>query len=444
VASDGTTTSAAAGVLCTLSGSSDLSGVVVRRCTITGCYYGVNASVASANSHSFVGLQIASNTIHACGWAGILVGHQTGTNPRYGAHDLRFTDIWIGLNTVYDVYGATNAAIDAVGDWPTPVCSGFGMILYNLDGGLIERNLVHHTGAATNDGGGGPTGVELCECDGTTFARNEVHHAFDPDGIDGQGIDLDGGCRNCVVEGNWVHDCDGPAMMDLPLGGFTATADNVFRWNVSQDNGRGNSAHNAAFVSINGARSVAHNNTDYFTKGSGNVTASVRTTVSTAVLRNNNFSVRGSGANFGVEVAAGTTLQGNNYDAAGGASFSLTYDGVAKTSLASLRGVAETVNGVATGSTASPSFASGGGGAAVAVGTVARNVTAYDSTPLATTGLDLLGVFGTDPGETDFHGGPVRTADGYPVGAVAAPFPSSGGGSGPVPMIGSPLIRSLQ
>lgn len=422
VTSGGVTTSTEPGIKATLTGAADLNGIMIARNTISGTYSGINLVVNTSNANSIVRPEILGNVIHDVANAAIGIWQL----PAGAAHTLRCTSPQVQGNTVYNVYG--DAALLSQ--------SGAGLVIGNCSGGLFFGNLVHHTGAASYSSAvGGPTGILAYECNGTVFSSNEIYNSFAPEGVDGQGLDLDGGCVGCVVERNYIHDCDGPAFMVLKISGYTQNNNNVIRWNVCQNNGR-RSAHasggNAAtFIILNGdTNTVVHNNTSYDAKATGTEDKSIGDTSSSgAIFRDNIFTVSGSGATFG-SVKNGSLLQGNCYDAIGGASFSLTYNSVAKTSLSSLQGVAETVGGVAVGTTTAPGYTSAGGGSAYAVGTIRYNLSAYDASAGATLGLDMLTVFSTDPGQNDFHGNPVRTANGYPVGAVAAPFPVTGGGSG--------------
>lgn len=443
VSSSGVTTSTSAGILATLSGASSLAGIVARRNSISGCYYGVNFRVAADASGSFVGPIIRGNAIDSCGFAGVLLFHillpGAGALSLFGAHDLRFIAPLIALNAITNAYGVSNAAMVAVGDWVSGCASGFGVMVANASGGSIEDNLVHHCGAASSistPNSGGMVGVLICESSGLAVRRNEVHHVFAPEGFDGQGIDCDGGARNCIIERNYVHDCDGGAFYCFNIGSpWTTTANNTFRWNISQNNGLRTANHTSTnpgtFLAVNGVGvfgatgTLAHNNTDFAAKVANSMAGSIGDAVSSGtIIRDNILIASGSGATFG-SALAGTLLQGNLYFATGGASFSMTYAGSAKTSLSALRAVAETASGGAVGTAQDPQLAvPGSGGSDYTPGTLAASLTAYDPASISSAclaaGLDMAGAFGVDPG-SDFHAGPARPASGsYPAGAVAA------------------------
>jgi hypothetical protein len=424
VTSGGVTSNTGYGIYASLNGSADLNGIRIYGNTVSG-FGPAGIYCEGFTSNNFNGVFISNNTVGPIQKYGIILLALSGGGLVHGA---RFKNPYIGSNTVFHVYGdgATN--------------TGYGMHLNCLSGGIVERNYVHDCGGASGTSAGGPTGIITIESNGTVIQYNEVGFQFTKEGADGEGIDCDGGSVGCIVQYNYIHDCDGPGMMDFNLGGaYTTTTNNTFRFNILQNNGRrsasASSGGNPAtfFASNSGTNGLVHNNTVYDTNASGSETTSIfDSSVSGLILRDNIIVINGSGRTFGT-VKNGTLLQGNYYYAYNSATFSLTYNSVTYTSLASLQAVAETVNSVAVGSTANPSLTNlGGGGSAYPLGKFA-GLTAYDptSTVASAGGLDMAGIFGTNPGSYDFHGNPVHdpSTGGYPVGAIRAAAPAAGGGA---------------
>lgn len=440
VSSLGVTTSTDAAFKSTLAGSASLTNVSIIGCTISGSFYGILYSVASGNSNSFVTPTISGNTITQCGFAAIWIR----VLP-WVTHNTRFTTPTISGNTVYDIYGANNTALTNQGDWPVDTASGYGIIPANCSGGTVSGNLVHDVAAASSaSSSGDPPGIMTAETDGMTIRDNEVYNCFAKSSDDGMGIDLDGGSRNCIVERNYVHDCDGPAFFDFALGGFTANSGNTFRFNISQNNGRriagaGPGSHPSTLISISGSGATpsntkVYNNTEYAAKTAGSEANTLACTATTATFRNNIFITSGSGMKFG-SLPNGVLLQGNCYRAINGSTFNLVYNSIEKTSLVQLHAAGiEQVSSVDVGIETDPGLASVGAGSSYAIGLANSLLTAYDPSSDAAVvgaGLDLSTLFSVDPGASDFHSRNNHPSSGFVIGACTAVAPDTSSVFGP-------------
>lgn len=416
VTSAGVTTSTDAGIKATLAGSSNLLGITISGNTISGCFYGVLLSVASGNANSFTAPTVSGNTISECGFVGIF----TRQLP-WVTQTKRFTDAVVSGNTISLVYGANNTALTNQGDFAADTQSGFGIIVANMTNGVVSGNDISDCGEAGSAAAtGGSCGIMTAVCAGTIIRSNEISGQQDPTGTDGMGIDTDGSSQDCIVERNYVHGCDACAFMDFNIGGaFSQNSGNIFRYNISENNGRrvaeaGDGAHPCTFISLSGSvDSEVYNNTEYSAIAAGSEVNSISdNSTSGAVIRNNILVASGSGAKFG-NVKNGTLLQGNLYYATGTATFSLTYNSVEKTSLGALQGVAEDVGGNPSGYATDPQLVSLGGGSA------ASYSPASALSAVVGTGLDLFTLFTTDIGNADYNGLAVSLWDGFNIGAVA-------------------------
>ncbi|MFO1501243.1 MAG: right-handed parallel beta-helix repeat-containing protein [Verrucomicrobiota bacterium] len=89
--------------------------------------------------------------------------------------------------------------------------SGSGIVLYQVDGGLIDHCVAWNNGALCRSSGGG-VGLWACASRGVTIQHCESF-ANRTSGADGGGFDLDGGSVECVLQFNYSHDNDGPGLM---------------------------------------------------------------------------------------------------------------------------------------------------------------------------------------------------------------------------------------
>ena len=115
--------------------------------------------------------------------------------------------------------------------------SGSGIVLYQVDGGRMERCVAWGNGALCASKGGGVglwtcasrhVNIECCE----SFANRTS-------GADGGGFDIDGGSVECVLQYNYSHDNDGPGLMAYTYP-YASHSDrgNVIRFNISENDSR--------------------------------------------------------------------------------------------------------------------------------------------------------------------------------------------------------------
>jgi hypothetical protein len=115
--------------------------------------------------------------------------------------------------------------------------SGSGIVLYQVDGGVMEYCTAWNNGALCRSSGGG---VGLWTC---ASRRVVIQHCESfgnkTSGGDGGGFDIDGGCVDCALQYNYSHDNDGPGLMvyTYPYASF-ADRGGVVRFNISENDAR--------------------------------------------------------------------------------------------------------------------------------------------------------------------------------------------------------------
>ncbi len=142
-------------------------------------------------------------------WAGIIV--------RGGSRQNRIRNVTVRNSIVHDVYGD-------------------GIVLFQVEHGLIENSAVWRTGLNPSAEVGTPNGIWTWRCRSCTVRLNEGFFTDSP-GVDGGVFDIDWGNEDNVVEQNYAHDAQGYCVSVFGAHG-EVTANSVVRYNVCVNNGR--------------------------------------------------------------------------------------------------------------------------------------------------------------------------------------------------------------
>ena len=145
-------------------------------------------------------------------WAGILVNGSAGSDK-----GLRARQVTIRNSIVHDVYGD-------------------GIVLFQVEDGLIERSAAWRTGLQPVQTIGTPNGIWTWRCRRCTVRWTEGFFVDSP-GVDGGVYDIDWGNDDNVVEHNFGHDAMGYCVSVFAAAGETTT-NSTIRHNVCVNNGR--------------------------------------------------------------------------------------------------------------------------------------------------------------------------------------------------------------
>lgn len=210
--------------------SGTIQRIYVKNCELYNAKTAIYMRPSAAGPYAkFSTIEFTGNTVHHC--------YQRGVNFSY-LNDVSGIDYtWVsGLkingNTIYTLDDPEATALSQC----------FGIVVSYADGAEIKNNLLHDFGAnATNSSGG-------FFCWGDTrnaiVSGNEVYNMYRNGVADGMGIVLDSGSQNCLVEYNYIHDCDGSGLACFAYiaGGKPAGVglwrNNTFRYNVVQQCGK--------------------------------------------------------------------------------------------------------------------------------------------------------------------------------------------------------------
>ncbi len=114
--------------------------------------------------------------------------------------------------------------------------SGDGIVLYQVEDGLIEKSAAWLTGLQPKETIGTPNGIWTWRCRRCTVRLTEGFFTDSP-GVDGGVYDIDWGNDDNVVEHNYGHDAQGYCL-SVFAAAKEATTNSILRHNVCLNNGR--------------------------------------------------------------------------------------------------------------------------------------------------------------------------------------------------------------
>jgi hypothetical protein len=417
--------------------------------TVDGVY------VDNGNSSGTLSNGITLNNIEVAGYGrnGIQVSGQSGAG---------FAHVTVSNCSVHgNTFGATNvganAGIFVIGTFPTSAphsdinvknCQifsnpgltstdtiGNGMFYGGVTSGLIDHNIIHDNGASAVSGSG-PSGNLLGYSHNVTIQFNEVYNTKSGNTIDGDGIDLDIGSANNLVQYNWVHDnlAVGLFAFQSSSVGAPAWTGNTYRYNITQNNGTaGTQGLNGEFFIWAGGAAVTnlsvYGNT-FFESDFGQ---------STPILASGGGSaVGGTFANNILDLFLVNGISFLNIDPHGGTfnvtgnayihntTTNFTWAGTTYSSLAAFRTGSgqEGGSGTPLGTTSDANFLNHSIPGGVTAGYNPSLLWGYKftgSSPMIDGGVNLLSLYGITVVQ-DFYGNPaIDSTGGYTIGAYGYP-----------------------
>jgi len=433
-------------------------GVEVRDLNVAGAGYeggnrrsGIEFYTDLGGTRKLSHVRVANVEVSGFGDAGVLLGAYPSDGTKSGYRDVRITNVEAhgnadaGIETYgyfsrtaagwahEDVYVGYSRAYDNLGVPGKGSNSGNGIVLGDVNGAVVERNVAHGNGERNDHRGGGPVGIWAWDSNRVAIQHNESY-GNGTGTIDGGGFDLDGGVTNSVVQYNYSHDNEGAGYLLYQFSGARPFGGNTVRYNISENDGRTNLG--GIYAGGGAADTDVHNNTIYASPraGAGETYAVGADGTRSLRFRNNIFFTTG-----GTPLAAvsgsneGTLFQGNNYWS-GGDAFAIRQGGATHTSLGAWRrATGQERNGTAaTGLSVAPGLNAPGGGGTIGDAAKLTVLSAYrlrPGSPMIDAALDLRD-FRVAPGPTEFYGARIAQGPAYDVGAneiavSPAPLPPS-------------------
>jgi hypothetical protein len=378
---------------------------------------GVSIGADSGNS-GFRHVRITSTRSHDNAVAGIQVYGAWSQSPTGYAME----DVYIGDCVVYGITGIAGQSHH----------TGNGIVIGGVDGGVIERSVAYDNGRL-NDAVGGPIGIWAWDSNDITIQYNEAYGNQTNSTADGGGFDLDGGVTNSVMQYNYSHGNDGAGFLLAQFSGAARPfANNVVRYNISQNDGRRNgygAIHLWTATSENANNPVRdisiYGNTIFVSPSNADSPAGLRIhggTRTVDVQVHNNLFVTTGGVRL-LDIPSGQDgllVQHNAYWPSDD-TFRIDYHGTTYDSLQAWRDGSgqETLGGAPVGIEADPKLKAPGGGATLGDADLLPTVQAYQlesTSPAIDAGLDL----GWGAGVTDYYGTAVPLGAAPDIGAHEA------------------------
>jgi hypothetical protein len=113
--------------------------------------------------------------------------------------------------------------------------TGHGVIMANVDGGLLQNSVASDNGQVN---GNLNVGLWTYQSNAVTIQHNLAYGNRSPGGLDGGAFDIDGGATNSVVQYNISFDNDGAGLLLAEYQSQVAMGQNAFRHNLSINDGR--------------------------------------------------------------------------------------------------------------------------------------------------------------------------------------------------------------
>lgn len=278
------------GILATSGQSVATNGIKINGVDVSG--YGDSGVKFNGD---FNNISITNSTLHDNGNGGLWIANPRGPYSQ---------NVYVG-----NVVASNNAGS------LTTSSSGYGILLAQVQGGVVERSTTLNNGwLAGNIGQTG--GIEAIHTDRILIQYNEsgFNHRGEHDG-DGIGIDSS---TNSIMQYNYTHDNEGAGLF---LGAETGTSsnNNVIRYNISQNDARLGTAYSGIHVWQDVNNSDIYNNTVYMSS-SGSAAVAMNGFIGQNLNFRNNIimSSGGSPLIYYRGGGSGVLFQGNEYWAANG------------------------------------------------------------------------------------------------------------------------------
>ena len=251
VSGDGRTNNNGCGILCDnrLTTGQRLSHLQIEDSDISG--FGVFGILISGNVAGYEHVVVRGCVLHDNLRGGMEIAGRLPIDATNYAHaDVIVTDCMAWGNTGDPNYLKNH--------------SGSGIVLYQVDGGLMDRCVAWNNGAQCRNKGGGGVGLWTCASRDVVIQHCESF-ANQTSGADGGGFDIDGGCIRCVLQYNYSHDNAGPGLMVYTYAyAAYSDRDNIVRFNVAENDSRNSRHYAGLYVNSYGPRMTGlriYNNT---------------------------------------------------------------------------------------------------------------------------------------------------------------------------------------
>jgi hypothetical protein len=412
VAGAGITNNSGYGVLCdnTLTNATMLDHLSINNVEVSG--FGKHGILVSGAPAGFRHVRVSHCVMRGNLLGGMeIAGRLPWNAPNYAHADAQVTECRAFDNTGDPNYHKNH--------------SGSGIVLYEVDGGVIDRCVAWNNGALNGSGGGGPVGLWTCASRRVVIQHCESY-GNKTKGADGGGFDIDGGSEECVLQYNYSHDNDGPGLLvyTYPYASRTDHG-NVVRFNISENDSRKSRTYAGLWVRNDGKGMTGlevYNNTVLAGPWTGQA-AAIHGEGVEARFRNNVFLSAGGAVPLRVAKPDGKLRFENNLYWREGSPVEIEWDRKVYASLEEWRKETgqEMADGRPLGLFENPKLSAQAAGVRAGQFVGAANLQAFrpsPGSPATERGLCLRGG-GRDVVSEDFGGGRLPASGPWPLGAFA-------------------------
>ena len=199
---------------------SSLSHIRVNNVSTQG--FGLNGlRVWAHNSLGYNDVKVTNSEFSNNGYAGVYVGATQW-------HGLQHSNVVIDRVAAHNNPGFSS---------PELLYTGHGILLAQTNGGAIQNSVAYDNGKAF---GNGNAAMWTYQSNAVTIQGNLAFGNRSVGQYDGAAYDIDGGSTNVIVQYNRSYDNDGAGMLLAQFQNSDPMTNNVFRYNLSVNDGRRN------------------------------------------------------------------------------------------------------------------------------------------------------------------------------------------------------------
>jgi hypothetical protein len=320
-----------------------------------------------------------------------------------------------------------NSRIHDIPGYASTSHKGSGIIMGQVDQGLIERCVAYHNGTA-NTHCGGPGGIWVWDSNNIIIQHCESYQNSKGTGCDGFGFDLDGGVTNSTMQFNYAHNNEGAGFSLGQYSNARPWFNNTVRYNISENDARNNTG--AIYIFKGSGTTMEgvniYQNTIYLTPSVLNTAASGfaikrwNTGINGVQVFNNIFQTTGGVPLISIPLDYNAYFAGNIYWTSG-SSFKIKYQGVTYGNLTNWRTATgnEKLGDTPTGLAANPLLTNVGNGGTISP-LATEMLSAYklqSTSPAINRGLNLATSFSINSVAKDYFNNNILSESVVDVGA---------------------------
>ena len=378
--------------------------------TPNGCGIFVGGNASDKSKSGFKNVRITNCVTYQNEYYGILTSGYWHDDPDVYAN----ANVYVGYCKMYDNPGDPEYFSNH---------SGSGILMEDVDGGIIEYCEAYNNGYDCKCKIGGPVGIWAAVANEVIIQHCESHHNKTGSRVDGGGFDFDGGTTNSILQYNYSHDNDGAGYLICSYEKAPHTFNNnIVRYSISVNDSR-KEIHGAINL-VTGSpiedpirNTQIYGNTIYSSRAPAVTLWQQKGIHNTKIFNNLFVSANNQKLVGGNPDKSMATFAGNAYWAVDG-----KYKFAGYRSLEDWRAATgqEMLNGKPAGMVIDPKVTNLGSNPTIGDPAKLHTLVAYrlqKDSPLIDAGLDLRSLFGIDPGKRDFFGNPIPQGKGYDIGA---------------------------